>query len=297
MSYTVIGDNVNLGARLESLNKEYGTRILISEATRARLKRTIRRAPAGRGRGEGQDPAGRIFEVASPLVKTRRGRRQSPKEEEHPYETRHRGRRLAGSRSPCGPPRPSSAVQRRVEEGPAVKRRQDDRRRRAPARPGQSATSGRDRYGVVQDAASPYVTLVGLALRRPARARTDWKFIVLDTDAVNAFAAPGGFIHITKGALASERTNRSWPACSAMRLSTSPRNTRSGPSTRASWCDGGRTSTVAAAQSADGKGAQGLQVIENGSAVAMSSRPTRRASCWPTPSATRRTVMPASSPC
>lgn len=37
MSYTVIGDAVNLGARLESLNKEYGTTILISEATRRLL--------------------------------------------------------------------------------------------------------------------------------------------------------------------------------------------------------------------------------------------------------------------
>ena len=37
MSYTVIGDAVNLGARLESLNKDYGTRILMSEATRAKL--------------------------------------------------------------------------------------------------------------------------------------------------------------------------------------------------------------------------------------------------------------------
>ena len=36
MSYTVIGDAVNLGARLESLNKEYGTRIIISDATRER---------------------------------------------------------------------------------------------------------------------------------------------------------------------------------------------------------------------------------------------------------------------
>ena len=37
MSYTVIGDAVNLGARLESLNKEYGTRIIISDATKDRL--------------------------------------------------------------------------------------------------------------------------------------------------------------------------------------------------------------------------------------------------------------------
>jgi adenylate cyclase len=38
MSYTVIGDNVNLGSRLESLNKEYRTRIIISDATRSSLK-------------------------------------------------------------------------------------------------------------------------------------------------------------------------------------------------------------------------------------------------------------------
>ena len=44
MSYTVIGDNVNLGSRLESLNKEFRSRIIISDATRMRL----RTAPAMR---------------------------------------------------------------------------------------------------------------------------------------------------------------------------------------------------------------------------------------------------------
>ncbi|TDJ61886.1 MAG: adenylate/guanylate cyclase domain-containing protein [Proteobacteria bacterium] len=33
LGYTVHGDNVNLAARLEQLNKEYGTRIIVSEAT------------------------------------------------------------------------------------------------------------------------------------------------------------------------------------------------------------------------------------------------------------------------
>ena len=36
--YTVMGDNVNLGSRLEGINKEYGTNIVISEYTYERVK-------------------------------------------------------------------------------------------------------------------------------------------------------------------------------------------------------------------------------------------------------------------
>jgi predicted Zn-dependent protease len=62
----------------------------------------------------------------------------------------------------------------------------------------------RDKYGVVQDkAVHKYVTLVGSVLAaESSRPNLQWTFIVLDTDGVNAFAAPGGFIHITRGALA-----------------------------------------------------------------------------------------------
>jgi predicted Zn-dependent protease len=61
----------------------------------------------------------------------------------------------------------------------------------------------RTRFGVVQDpAVTKYVTLVGLALAgKTDRPGLPWTFIVLDTDGVNAFAAPGGFVHITRGAL------------------------------------------------------------------------------------------------
>jgi predicted Zn-dependent protease len=60
------------------------------------------------------------------------------------------------------------------------------------------------RYGVVQDAAvHRYVSLVGTALAQAgSRPKLPWTFIVLDTDGVNAFAAPGGYVHITRGALA-----------------------------------------------------------------------------------------------
>lgn len=61
----------------------------------------------------------------------------------------------------------------------------------------------RDRYGVVQDpVVTRYVSLVGTVLAQAtSRPNLAWKFIVLDTDGVNAFAAPGGYVHVTRGAL------------------------------------------------------------------------------------------------
>ena len=63
MSYTVIGDAVNLGSRLESLNKQYGTRIIISEATRDRLSGRYRFRPLGDVVVKGKTQPVAIFEV------------------------------------------------------------------------------------------------------------------------------------------------------------------------------------------------------------------------------------------
>src|SRR5262245_17840071 len=61
----------------------------------------------------------------------------------------------------------------------------------------------RQRFGVMQDpAVTKYVSLVGTVVaQQSSRPALDWKFIVLDTDGVNAYAAPGGFVHITRGLL------------------------------------------------------------------------------------------------
>ena len=61
----------------------------------------------------------------------------------------------------------------------------------------------RQRYGVVQDEAiHKYVSLVGRVLAQAStRPGLQWRFVVLDTDGVNALAAPGGLVHITRGAL------------------------------------------------------------------------------------------------
>jgi adenylate cyclase len=63
MSYTVIGDNVNLGSRLESLNKDYGSRIIISDASRTRLRGDYDLRPLGDVVVKGKTRPVAIFEV------------------------------------------------------------------------------------------------------------------------------------------------------------------------------------------------------------------------------------------
>lgn len=61
----------------------------------------------------------------------------------------------------------------------------------------------RREFGVYQDNdVTRYVSLVGKVLAQSSsRPHLDWQFIVLDTDGVNAFASPGGIVHVTRGLL------------------------------------------------------------------------------------------------
>lgn len=62
-SYTVIGDNVNLGARIESLCKEFSAEILISELTESRLTSDYHTRELGEVTVKGKTQPVRIFRV------------------------------------------------------------------------------------------------------------------------------------------------------------------------------------------------------------------------------------------
>lgn len=75
-NYTVMGDSVNLGSRLEAINKEYGTHIIISEYTNEQVKDAFVTREVDRVKVKGKNEPVRIYELIA------EGSMQGPKWEQ-----------------------------------------------------------------------------------------------------------------------------------------------------------------------------------------------------------------------
>jgi class 3 adenylate cyclase len=67
MNYTVLGNSVNLAARLEGLNKEYGTTILVSDAVRKRAEHCFRFKPVAAVIAKGMTTKTQVYELVEEL--------------------------------------------------------------------------------------------------------------------------------------------------------------------------------------------------------------------------------------
>ena len=70
MEYTALGSSVNLAARLEGLNKEYGTTILVSDAVRRRVEHRFHFRPIASVIAKGMTAETLVFELVDAIPST-----------------------------------------------------------------------------------------------------------------------------------------------------------------------------------------------------------------------------------
>jgi adenylate cyclase len=68
MNYTALGNTVNLAARLEGLNKQFGTAILVSEAVYLRVQHCFEFRASGSVIAKGMTKETRTFELVGAVT-------------------------------------------------------------------------------------------------------------------------------------------------------------------------------------------------------------------------------------
>jgi adenylate cyclase len=65
LSYTLVGDTVNLASRLQNLNKEMGTDVILSNTTKAKMAASLALKPLPPQRVKGRSQIVEVYALAS----------------------------------------------------------------------------------------------------------------------------------------------------------------------------------------------------------------------------------------